>query len=352
MGTREGSEPSRVRPLIVRPGARYRCFGDGLCCTDLHLLGPLTQREVVRLRVMSDEIVVWNAQLEAPVLRTTDRGGCVFLLDSGCALHAELGARSKPGGCRRFPYRLVATPVGGRVVTEHRCPCRTLGDRPPIDLADAEESLRDEGGRLQADTRVPHRLKRTRKLRMTFHSYAALEADWIARILAGEDPLDVLDAEVLSPLPDVSWIDVAHNLRARIDGSACGDALAWFGDVLLSLADPKFKTRTVRNRPWAPAFDRAEARSPAVQSAESVLADWLVDALWSLDWVLVGSLEAGRCELGTRWVVAREITARLRALGVRPDRAAAEAVSIVEIAGASGVWGSVVREIDRGRPIA
>ena len=72
---REGHGQSRVRPLIVRPGARYRCFGDGLCCTDLHLLGPLTKREVVRLKTMSEEIVVWNAQLEAPVLRTTDHGG-------------------------------------------------------------------------------------------------------------------------------------------------------------------------------------------------------------------------------------------------------------------------------------
>ena len=347
---REGYGQSRVRPLIVRPGARYRCFGDGLCCTDLHLLGPLTKREVVRLKTMSEEIVVWNAQLEAPVLRTTDHGGCVFLVESGCALHAAFGARTKPGGCRRFPYRLVATPVGGRVVTEHRCPCRTLGDRPPIDVVDAQTSLLDEGGRLQADTRVPHRLKRTRKRRMSFHSYAALEAAWIERILGGEDPLVVLESHVLSPLPDISWIDVAHNLRARIDGSACGDALAWFGDVLLSLADPSQRARAPRNRPWAPAFDRAEARSPQVQSPDAVLADWLVDALWSLDWVLFGSLEAGRCELGTRWVVAREITDRLQRLGVRPDRAAAEAVSIVEIAGASGVWGSVVREIDRGRP--
>jgi hypothetical protein len=350
VGSREGGEPSRVRPLLVRPGARYRCFGDGLCCTDLHLLGPLTRREVVRLRVMSDAIVVWNAQLEAPVLRTTEKGGCVFLVEAGCALHAELGTRAKPGGCRRFPYRLVATPAGGRVVTEHRCPCRTLGDRPPIDLVDAEASLLDEGNRLQADQRVPHRLKRTRKLRMSFHSYAALEATWIERILAGEDPLVVLEAEVLSPLPDISWIDVAHNLRARIDGSACGDALAWFGDVLLSLAEPTFKTRAPRNRPWAAAFDRAEARSPDARTADAVLADWLADALWSLDWVTVASLDAARCELGTRWVVAREITRRLQGVGLRPDRAAAEAVSIVEITGASGVWGSVVREIDRGRP--
>ena len=37
------STPSKPRPLIVRPGARFACAGDGLCCTDLHALGPLTR---------------------------------------------------------------------------------------------------------------------------------------------------------------------------------------------------------------------------------------------------------------------------------------------------------------------
>ena len=40
---------TKVRPLIPRPGARYTCFGDGLCCTDIHGIGPLTKKEVAGL---------------------------------------------------------------------------------------------------------------------------------------------------------------------------------------------------------------------------------------------------------------------------------------------------------------
>src|SRR5262249_40171210 len=97
---------SLVRPLLTRPGPRFACFGDGVCCTDLHLLGPLTRREVLRLRVLSPDVAVHNAQLDAVVLRVTPRGECVFF-DQGCALHRALGPMGKPGGCRRFPFRLV-----------------------------------------------------------------------------------------------------------------------------------------------------------------------------------------------------------------------------------------------------
>src|SRR5258708_5447875 len=127
---------AKVRPLLLREGARYACFGDGLCCTDMHALGPLTRSEVVQLR---SHAVERNEHLRAPVLRTA-AGRCVFLEDDGCAIHRAKGEGAKPSSCRGFPYRLIATPQGGRVVTEHRCPCRTLGDRPPIDRADAERS--------------------------------------------------------------------------------------------------------------------------------------------------------------------------------------------------------------------
>src|SRR5687767_1065445 len=35
----------RSRPLLVREGAHYDCFGDGTCCTDIHALGPVTRTE-------------------------------------------------------------------------------------------------------------------------------------------------------------------------------------------------------------------------------------------------------------------------------------------------------------------
>ena len=129
----------KTRPLLVRPGARYACFGDGLCCTDIHGLGPLTRREVTAIRRIDSGAAPYSELFEDHMLRTAADGGCVFLMaDRRCALHAEHGPEAKPDGCRRFPLGLVATPSGGRITTEHRCPCPTLGDRPPLDASAAE----------------------------------------------------------------------------------------------------------------------------------------------------------------------------------------------------------------------
>jgi hypothetical protein len=316
-----------------------------LCCTNLHLLGPLTRPEVKRLRVLSPHIVAHNDALDADVLLTTEKGPCVFF-DEGCALHRTLGAKGKPGGCRRFPFRLISTPIGGRVVTEHRCPCRTMGERPPVSMEEAEESLQDEGGRVRRDQRVGDRVKRTPKTTTPFASYAREEARWIARILAGEPVPDVLDAEPLPKMSEATWSDVAHDYRSRIDGTACGDAQAWFGDVLLEMTGTTI--RSVRNRPWSPAFDRAEKRTPKKGDAEEILSDWAADAVWGMEWAQSqASVQTGCADVVTRWTIARKIMEKLKKVGTRSDRAAAEAVTIVEIAGASGVWSSVLRAIDR-----
>ena len=153
------STPSKPRPLIVRPGARFACAGDGLCCTDLHALGPLTRIEDRAMRKLVPDSVKYHPDVEAPCMRFGKGGGCAQLLPGGrCGVHARFGAEQKPIGCKRFPYGLLNTPEGGRVTTEHRCPCRTLGERPPIDLADAERSLTDPAGRLYADESAPLRM--------------------------------------------------------------------------------------------------------------------------------------------------------------------------------------------------
>lgn len=298
--------------LEIRPGARYRCFGDGLCCTDIHAIGPITRAEIRRL---GSELVMYNPNIRGTVVRPVD-GRCVNLTDEGCRVHA-----GKPGVCRRFPFRLIKLPDRLRVSTEHRCPCRTLGDRPLIDPEDARASI---GSRRTPDLVVPD----SPELR----AYLAREAEILA------DPLAAIDVAPFPPLVDVTWIDVAHHYRGKLDGSACGDALAWFGDVVLSLHDQPL--RQLRARPWRAAFDRAEARS-SLGDPESILADWIADELWGLEWIERGPFLDARRDLATRLAVAREVMRRLS--GVRPDRAAAEAVLIAEMAGAAPLFHSVVR---------
>ncbi len=329
-----------VRPLLVRPGARYRCFGDGLCCTSIHAIGPIGRAEVRRLQVLHPGLTEKNPVLDATVVSVAD-GVCTHLEDDGCRIHKMHGEAAKPSVCRRFPYRLVATPLGGRIATEHRCPCRTLGDRPPLSVDDALRSMgAAAGARLSADVTVSDRVAITRRSRVGFAKYVTLEAPILERLARGDDPLDALGAEPFPALDGATWSDVAHLYRAEIDGTYCGDALAWFGDVLLGLQGTR--VRSLRDRPWAPAFDRAEARSAREGSPDEVLADWLADELWGLEWTERGTFESARRDLATRATIAREIVRRLVGIGVRPDRAAAEAVLICEMGGAAPLWRSVV----------
>ena len=103
---------TQVRPLLPRPGARYTCFGDGLCCTDIHGIGPLTKKEVAQMRRIDRQSAGWNDDHDDYMLNTAADGGCVFLMsDQRCSVHARLGPEAKPEGCRRFPLGVVATPA-------------------------------------------------------------------------------------------------------------------------------------------------------------------------------------------------------------------------------------------------
>lgn len=306
----------------------------------MHAIGPITRTEVRRLELLAPDSIAHNPHIGGPVVAPRD-GACTHLGDDGCRVHAAHGALAKPSVCRRFPYRLVATPTGRRVSTEHRCPCRTMGDRPPIDLDDARASLRDGAGRLAADVVVGRTVRLDARRRVPFARWERIERVLLERLSAGEHALAVLDAEPFPRLEEVSWVDVAHHYRSKLDGSSCGQALAWFGDALLSLHDAP--VRGLRERPWAPAFDRAEARTATIERPEAILADWLADELWGLEWVERGTFAHARLDLATRWAVADHVARRLAAAGVRPDRAAAEAVLVGEMAGAAPLWRSVVR---------
>lgn len=297
---------------------RYRCFGDGLCCTDIHAIGPITRAEVKRLPLANRNPAIGMV--------VTPRDGRCSNLDPG---ERGCGAYDvRPSVCRRFPYRVIATPLGRRIGTEHRCPCRTLGDRPPIDPCEVLASI----GRTTTDVVVGKTIRWTRRQRIPFERYVSREAEILARPFEGE-PFPALE--------DVTWNDVAHHYRGKLDGSACGEALAWFGDIVLSLHGHDL--RHLRARPWSPAFDRAEARTTIIEPAESVLADWIADEIWGLEWTERGSFDDARRDLATRLAVAREVVRRLIAEGVREDRAAAEAVLIGEMAGAAPLYRSVVR---------
>jgi hypothetical protein len=329
----------------VREGARYACTGGGLCCSDIHLIAPLTRAEIARVERFAPGTVTRDPPTRLSVLRTTEAGTCALLEGGRCSLHARLGPQEKPAVCRKFPYGLVATPTGGRVTTAHRCPCRTLGDRPPLDVTDAERSLADALGRLKPYGRVPARLPLTsRGACFPFAAYAAREGAIVPELLAGAAPHALFGVRRALPrLRGDAWADVGRALRGfTTTGTSLDHAVAWFGHALLSRLG---EDDAPPPRPWAPFFAAAEARAPHVESAASVLGDWLADALWSLGWLRRGSLDRGLVDLALRWEVASAMTGLLEAKGARPDRAAAEAVLAAEVAGETWAWEGAVERV-------
>jgi hypothetical protein len=335
----------RARPLLVRPGARFACSGDGLCCTDLHALGPLTRAETKLVKKLRPGSVIYHEEVEAPCMRTAANGGCAQLNAEGwCRIHVEDGPEKKPGGCKRFPYGLVTTPYGGRITTESRCPCRTLGERPALDPADADRSLRDLAGRLESDLTADKRIPMTITKKISFEEYERIEADMIERLMRGERAEDVLACKPLPGMFDSSWPVWAAGFYELDDGTRGGVALAWFADTLLALCTGN--TPPERPRPWAAPFERGAARAKKPATADAVINDWIADELWMMRGLGFGCpFDVARAELATRLCVVRAVTSRLRAMGVRPDQAAAEAVMMGELAAACEHWDDVVEAI-------
>jgi len=332
----------RARPLLVRPGARFACFGDGLCCTDIHVLGEITRKEASDMRRIARESVHFDRNVEGYALQVVDHR-CHFLGKGGCHVHATQGADAKPLGCRRFPFGLVNTPQGGRITTEHRCPCRTLGQRPPIDPTEAEQSLVDSAGRLVTDQVVPKRLKLTRDKSVGFEAYAEQEATLIAALMKGEDPLAVLDAKPFPLLREMSWPQAAAEFLDMQDSTAGGMALTWFGDAVLSIACGH--TPPKRERPWQAAFARAVKRKGKDDHHEQA-ADWMADELWMMRWLQwERPFDVGRAELATRFAILRLLAYWLQQHGIEARQATAEAIMIVDVATASSEWPGVVEQM-------
>lgn len=328
---------SRVLPLLVRQGARYTCFGDGLCCTDAHGLGPLTEDEVQSLTRISLDVVIGpeETDFDDPMLRTNNHGRCVFLGRTRCELHASLGPEIKPEGCRKFPYMLTATPDGGRVRTSHRCPCRTVGERPDLDLRDAEGSLRAGTSELSPDYEIEDEIDLGDET-VSFAEWRARESEMISKLLSGEDPATVVQIDPFFELEDTTWRAAAKAMLEDADDSRFGAALRWFAEAILAEVSgrkPKFEAR-----PWADAFDRSVARVRKPREARLVIADWVADELWGLEWAALGDFELFQQDVGTRYVLARRIAKRLELLGLNSEQAGAEAVTVVELVGESDHW--------------
>jgi hypothetical protein len=334
-----------LEPLRARPGARFTCHGDGLCCTDVHAFGPVSDDEAEVLLAIHEKTLSLH-QGKSRVITTNQEGGCIFHAEGRCQLHVSLGAASKPQSCRQFPFMLVATPTGGRIVTEHRCPCRTLGERGEIT---GQMALESHGDAPSPDRTIRSRVLLTDDEEIEFEEWERLEAPMLARLEAGEDALAVLGARPLEPRDP--WLALGTEFTREEDPSRFGAAIRRFGATLLRLLDAPEAGDVDEHLPWGEAFDRAEARSPDARDPERMLADWVADALWSTEWAFTSAFSRARTELATRIAVAREVAAELGRAGARPDRAMAEAIAVVELAGLADDYQDLVPQLPEAGPL-
>jgi Fe-S-cluster containining protein len=333
---------ARREPLLVRPGARFDCAGDGLCCSDIHAVGPLNEEDREMLAVISEDAIERHEGEDVAVMMMrSDTGRCVFFGDEGCVLHSRLGPEMKPSPCIQFPYALTATPLGGRVSTQHRCPCRTLGARPPITAEVARSNLLDSEGEVKFEHAVLDEVQWSETETISFEEYARREEELLRGLLEGKNLSSVLGAAPFPSLEETTWLEVADALLEFQGASRAAVAARWFADALGFLVDRR--ERTEHARPWADAFERAAARVVDPVSPNQVFGDWLADELWAMRWTHWGSLERARSEWATRLAIARRIAGWLDISTPLADNvAAAEAVMIVDVIATTDPWETIL----------
>ena len=153
----------------------------------------------------------------------------------------------------------------------------SLGERPPVDVADADRSLRDLGGRLESDLTADKRIPMTISKKISFEDYEQIEAKMIDDLNQGRRAEDVLACKPLPPMYDGSWPVWAAGFYELDDGTRGGVALSWFADTLL--AQTTGSAPPERPRPWASAFERGAKRASKPATADSVINDWIADEL-------------------------------------------------------------------------
>lgn len=309
---------------------------DGLCCSDIHSVGALDEVDCEMLAAISEDAIERHPGADEPILMMrADTGTCVFFGQGGCELHRKLGPELKPSPCRRFPFGLTATPAGGRITTQHRCPCRTLGPRPAITIEMARPCLVDHDGDLQPDHAV-QTVPWVAGHELPFDEYARREADMLEVFLEGKTFRQAIQREPFTALQGRSWSDVAQELSACEGPSRVDTAARWVGDAIAVLVERGH--RSERDRPWADAFEHARKRVRGPEHPNVIFGDWLADELWGLRWTHWGSLARARTDWATRLAIARKTTAWLIEEGFRDDVAAAEAVMIADVVGHSEPW--------------
>ena len=132
-----------IETLRMAEGSAFACHSCNRCCSEQHLLGPLTRAErdvILEGFAARDDhagsdpsnFIPLPTRASEPVYLLRPRDGrCSYLgEDRLCRVHRDLGEEAKPAVCRMFPYRAVRTPTGWDVGMSLSCPTVAAGRGP------------------------------------------------------------------------------------------------------------------------------------------------------------------------------------------------------------------------------
>lgn len=125
----------------------YACIDCGACCKDWSIeVDRDTYENFITTELFSkmqagsgpSELFHEEPGGEHSCRRRED-GSCIFLTPrSGCIIHREIGHKSKPLGCRQFPFKITLTPDGAFVGVSFHCRACQRNSGKPL------ESYREE----------------------------------------------------------------------------------------------------------------------------------------------------------------------------------------------------------------
>ena len=160
----------RIEVLRMAEGSAFACQSCNRCCSEQHLLGPLSraERDVILegFTALDDHAgsdpsnfipLPTGAAEPVYLLRPRDRRCSYLGPDRLCRVHKELGEEAKPAVCRMFPFRAVHTPTGWDVGMSLSCPTVAAGrgPDPKPEVRGTLEVLRTVSKQLEVPPVVP-----------------------------------------------------------------------------------------------------------------------------------------------------------------------------------------------------
>jgi len=221
----------------------------------------------------------------------------------------------------------------------------SIGEGRPLDEARARACLSSaKTGKITHDVKVDDTVLWRGDKAIDFNAYVAWETNLIEQLDgAGPQPRlsHVLGMDHSLQLPRLrkkSWNDFSKRMLVWVQDEDEEDgffsAIRWAALELRDSPNPWSPPM----RPWDWTLRRTAQRVVNPDSPRRIYGSWLADYIWAMAWTAEGSVYQAKANMTARYALARRIASRLNKTGTRADLAAAEAIMIVDVVGASEPW--------------